>query len=395
MNESKFSASSSALGYLYQLKLALFFTIESNDEAIVNIEKFDDLEIVEDGSKKIIQVKNRAQDYNFSDYSIDLWKTLRIWSNIVKCSDSRNKFVLVTTATAEEDSATCNLRYVTVEKRNPKLALEKLETVAKKSDNNELKNSFNDFLSLNDEQKERLVNNIYVLDSYYPIEKIDEAIKKKLELTVRSEHIEPIYDRLNGWWFQRVVSHLIKKSEPIFKEELHLKICDIRDQFNAESLPIDFLNSYPDYKLNAERDNRLFVQQLKAIGVNFKMIEYAMLDYYRAFSQRSKWVRDKLVLGEELNNYEERLIREWDQTMIILHDKLPKNHSEEDIKKLGKDLFYWMLNEANIKIRPRVEEKYVMRGSYHILADENNPRIWWHPEFINRLKTILSQEIIT
>ena len=41
-------------------------------------------EIIENIQSKTIQVKNRSEEYHFSDSSSDLWKTLRIWSNLVK-----------------------------------------------------------------------------------------------------------------------------------------------------------------------------------------------------------------------------------------------------------------------------------------------------------------------
>jgi hypothetical protein len=45
---------------------------------------------------------------------------------------------------------------------------------------------------------------------------------------------------------------------------------------------------------------------------------------------------------------------------------------------------------ANFPIRPLVTEPYVMRGSYHILANEEKPRVWWHPKFLERLQVLLA-----
>jgi hypothetical protein len=32
-----------------------------------------------------------------------------------------------------------------------------------------------------------------------------------------------------------------------------------------------------------------------------------------------------------------------------------------------------------------------MRGSFHMLADQDPPRVWWHPRFVERLRTLLQE----
>ena len=44
--------------------------------------------------------------------------------------------------------------------------------------------------------------------------------------------------------------------------------------------------------------------------------------------------------------------------------------------------------DAHVPIRERVMEPYVMRGSYHMLADRE--LLGWHPDFIMRLRVLLS-----
>ena len=50
-----------------------------------------------------------------------------------------------------------------------------------------------------------------------------------------------------------------------------------------------------------------------------------------------------------------------------------------------------MEQEADFRVRPNVTEPYVMRGSYHMLADKNPPRVWWYPKFLERLEQILAR----
>ena len=44
---------------------------------------------------------------------------------------------------------------------------------------------------------------------------------------------------------------------------------------------------------------------------------------------------------------------------------------------------------ASIAIRPGVTEPFIVRGSFHMLADERPPRIGWHLDFHKRLAELL------
>jgi len=63
---------------------------------------------------------------------------------------------------------------------------------------------------------------------------------------------------------------------------------------------------------------------------------------------------------------------------------------EEECVKVGCTLLKWVETEADFKIRPLVEDRFIMRGSYHILADAEKPRVYWHPKFVERLAKLLS-----
>jgi len=81
--KSKYSATSSLLGYLYQCRLALLETfkrLKTNPSVGVAIETLDDVDFETYGTlAEIIQVKhhiNRQAD--LTDASTDLWKTILI-----------------------------------------------------------------------------------------------------------------------------------------------------------------------------------------------------------------------------------------------------------------------------------------------------------------------------
>lgn len=82
MAKSKYSASESLQGYLYQCRYALLLFLQRNratPSLSVSIERFDDVPSEGTGQpRELIQTKHRVSG-SLTDLSEDLWETLRIW----------------------------------------------------------------------------------------------------------------------------------------------------------------------------------------------------------------------------------------------------------------------------------------------------------------------------
>lgn len=393
---TEFSAGPQALGYYYQVRHALYLILENREEAELSIESLDDVVFEERGSSvELIQVKHHIdRKASLTDNSADLWKTIRVWST--NLNEKRILFpdillTLVTTAKAPDGSIASLLRPDPDPNRDSKSANRRLIDIATNSNNESLKQAFEAFMILSSRQREELVNSIQVLDISPNISDTANKIKEKI-LGVRREHLDGLYERLDGWWFEKVIHHLSGKSrDTITRYEVYDKIVEITEQFHPDALPIDFLDAEPPTSLDSEGDNRRFVHQLSIIMVKNRRIEKAIMDYYRAFEQRSRWVREDLLIGDELEKYEKKLVDEWDRHFLALEDEFSIDGArEEELQKFGRQIYKWADVEADIRIRHQVTEKYVMRGSYHILADQDPPRVWWHPKFIERLETLLT-----
>ena len=131
--------------------------------------------------------------------------------------------------------------------------------------------------------------------------------------------------------------------------------------------------------------------QLRAIDVGNTRIEKAILDYYRAYEQRSRWAREELLVGDEIGRYEKKLVDEWERYADALSDDLGETATEAQLTKTGREIFRWAEQVADFRIRENVSEAYVMRGSYHMLAGEPAPKVWWHPKYLERLQAALAQ----
>lgn len=166
-----------------------------------------------------------------------------------------------------------------------------------------------------------------------------------------------------------------------------MKIESLSDQLKLDNLPLDYdlLNEEID---KSDFSERLFVKQLELIGiVNPKRVIRAVRDYFFAFTQRTKWVDEHLVVFSELDRYEHTLIDEWDIRFQIMLDNLKDVVSEEKHCESARRIYEWVETEDLHRIRNRVNEPIFARGSYQILAD--NLSVGWHPQFQERLKHLI------
>jgi hypothetical protein len=127
--------------------------------------------------------------------------------------------------------------------------------------------------------------------------------------SVRREHRDAVFERLEGWWNEAIIDLLVgKRTEALTGFEVFDKLAALSEEYQTNNLPITFRRQEPAAGISADTDPRLFVRQLREIGVSSARIRNAILDYYRAFEQRSSWTRENLLVSGELDDYEDRLI---------------------------------------------------------------------------------------
>jgi hypothetical protein len=163
---------------------------------------------------------------------------------------------------------------------------------------------------------------------------------------------------------------------------------DLRESFRQDSLPIDddLLAFDLDEATQAAHADSMFVRQLEIITAGKKRIAAAVRDYYRAFEQRSRWLRDDLLLVGDLSRYERTLIEEWELVFEGVKDALGETAAEDAKQKAAHEVLRWA-ETVSLPIRPSVTTPFVTRGSLHMLADE--ARLGWHPDFQDRLGALL------
>lgn len=387
-------ASEQMLGYLYQVRYALALLLENdNSDCQISIEKFDDVAFSKDDIPiQLIQLKHHIQHQgNLADASTDMWRTIKVWldaiSETLDILDGTN-FLIITTATAQIDSAAFLLKKDS--NRNPDTAYEKLKTVCFSSVNQAHQRYYDAFREAGEDTVKQLIRQIYIIDCASNIIDVEKDILKHIRYSCIPKHQKMIYERLEGWWFKKAIDALCCDT-PVFVNQNQVRsfIVSVSQEYADDNLPIDILDIDDLQEDNFSANEKIFHEQLKLICLGNHRMQLALRDYYRAFRQRASWVRNDLLYVNELGQYEQRLIDEWEHAFAAMEETLSEtnNATEGEKAKEGRQLFS-DIEKRDIRIRPKCQEAFIMRGSYHILA--NQLKIGWHVDFFDRLKQLLN-----
>ena len=394
-----YSAREQGLGYIFQPRFALYQALELPEDTAILIEKEDDLDFLESSGKKTLaSLKHKAVGERLTDLSVDFWKSVNIWLTRYMANgrvESDYQFFLFTTSSVATDSFLSFFLYgADTTKAQPSLWQLTENTLATSKAKSFAK--IRDLLSqLTALEKEDFVSRITIIDSTPRIGDLPALIKAQKMRPIRAEYRDAVFERLEGWWGDLIIQMLCNpQSEPVYARDVSEKLFNFSDEYKNDNLPITFYDATPATPIDASTDDRLFVSQLRDLKLSPSRIHNAILDYYRAFEQRSAWARQRLVGFEEITRYERRLTDEWERAKEVLFDDALDapiaSCSEPELIAVGKKLYTWAETEAqklaHLKIRARVIEPYVLRGSFQILANKRPyPTVYWHPQFLDRL----------
>lgn len=396
----KYSAGEQGLGYIYQARLALLHLLQLPEDTAVLLEKDDDLDFIAGaGSKSLASLKHKAVGDRLTDLSTDFWKSVNIWLARYK-RDGRTasnlRFFLFTTGTVSPQSFLA--RFLP----DPPVSSDDVETLTERataalaeSTSKTIVPIAAAFDELSGPEKQSFLERIVIFDGSPRIGDIPSIIRDKHMRSIRREHREFVFERLEGWWTDAVIKQLTgARADALFGYEVSDKLSNVAEEYKTDNLPITFRGREPIEEIDTQSDPRLFVAQLREIGISSSRIRSAILDYYRAFEQRSAWARENLLTSGEVEEYEDRLADEWNRYKDVAFERLNDDSAEDALREAGAALYNWAEFETgkidSLRIRTRVTEPYVLRGSFHILADAApEPRVYWHPRFLARLGALL------
>lgn len=340
----KFSAGEQGLGYIYQARLALLHLLQLPENTALFLEKDDDLDFIDgEGGKSLASLKHKAIGDKLTDLSADFWKSVNIWLARYKRDGravSNLRFFLFSTSTVSTDSFLARLLPdQPVASANAATLTELASAALAKSTSKLITPIAATFNELSDIEKQDFLERILIFDGSPRIADIPAIIRDKHMRSIRREHREFVFERLEGWWTDAVIKQLTSASPiEIFGYEVSDKLSNFTEEYKADNLPITFRGKMPAEEIDTDTDPRLFVKQLREIGISSNRIRSAILDYYRAFEQRSAWARESLLVSGEVEEYEDRLADEWNRYKDVVFEKLEDDSAEEALSEAGATL---------------------------------------------------------
>lgn len=398
--DDQYTAREQGLGYIYQPRFGLLQLLQLPENTSVLIEKDDDIDFLDkDGVKTLASLKHKGVGDRLTDLSTDFWKSVRIWLaryNRDGRSEASLRFFLFSTSVVSNNSFLRRFLFEPPAEDDNAVSLAQIATeVLAKTESKLIGSIAEEFHKLNDAEKEDFLSRIVIFDGGPRIEDVPSIIKDQHMRSIQRDNRDAIFERLEGWWNDTVVNLLTgKRTDAIFGYEISDKLSAFAEEYKSDNLPITFRGKVPTGEIDADNDPRPFVVQLREIGIASNRIRNAILDYYRAFEQRSSWARQNLLVSGEMEEYEDRLVDEWSRYRDVVFEEIDEDSADAVLLEAGKALYRWADlesgNNSALRIRERVTEPYVVRGGFHILANIRPlPKVYWHPRFLDRVGQLL------
>lgn len=381
-----FEAKDPSLGYYYQVLYSLYLMLASREKPnlTMKLEDLDDLVINNSDSLQLVQLKHHNTDNSsLTDKSLDFWKTIRVWASEItqgKIKDIDNTiFSLVTTGKVSENSFLQKLKDGKI--RDTESVLSKMVEITKDQSVESTKKSFEAFSLLSDTQKESLVNNIHIIDQEVDIVAVLELINSQLKYSAAPNKVDALAEGVIGWWLKQCVELLSNTRKTEIKDsDLQGVISSIAETLKQDNLPDNFVLDTIENPLN-EYEKHLFFKQLKLIAIGNRSLLKAVNDFRKAYGQKNKWLKDGLILPNEIDKYEQNLYDNWQRLFVIVADKYDGSANSQELMEAGRDFYNEFIARSHPSIRPNYSSTYYPIGSYHMLADEK--RIGWNPNYEN------------
>ena len=386
-------ASHQALGYFYQVQCALLFLLESDGDVKICVEKFDDISFHknDDQITQLMQLKYHSGDGNLTNSSMDFWRTLKVWIDIINKDPfllENTNFYIITTNSIGTNSV---IEKIYISKNKDDFTINEIHNELVEIANAGLKTCdekspsfkyYSAYVNLAEKKAKSLLKSIVIIPNFYNPQLINERILKVLRPSTNKKTENIIFERLLGWWAEKMIGCL-ENTEPTFisLDEIRNKILSFILELREDILPID-VTEHEIQAIKTEKDVQNIVKQMRLINAKDAKINSALQNYYKSYAQRSKWIKELLIYSEELDAYDRKLTNEWEYQFAEITDNVDNNTPEITKIEKGNELYKTIMNK-DIPIRSNLNDNSISRGSYNGLSNEL--KIGWHPEFKKRL----------
>lgn len=392
--KNEHSADDAALGFLYQGQYALLrLWREVDDDAVIFVETLDDVVLEAKGNTLLEQLKHslKAKPPAVSLASVQLWKTLRAWIDVLPKIDLAHTWLnLVTVADIAKGSPLSTLIDETADRG---ALLASLTTEAERVREERAKAAAagkqllphadraaacESFLKLPDQTRGKLLARVRIRPNQPNIVQIETALAESLTSVVKDRRSQ-VAGQLIEWWNVQILNLLTKKRQGgISRFELVKRHMEIVSAIQLDDLTSTFATAiHPSsYKCDS-----MIERQIALVGGGNSDLKRAVREEWRAREERSRWATENPARGEIISSYDDRLIEEWSDR----HEDICGSCASEidEVRQVkGLQLLRWSHYDAPGElepIAPKITSPYYVRGTYQVLSIKG--QVGWHPNY--------------
>lgn len=390
--QDEVSADTKIAGTDYQFLYFLKYLLELKPGEEVGFEVEDDIHVKKkDGKVILIQVKHTVQKNsndepkNLTDKSIDLWKTISNWVDLLYVEGLDQKeflekysFILVTNKSVELSS----LPYFFTKKDSD--IKNKINEIYKKTDSELIKKYINKLLNLKDEIFYGFIEKLRI--DYGKDDVCNEILESiRYRLIGAEEHIDETFERLLGKLNKD--KYLIIKD----KEKLSISYEDFTQVYKYCFVRGGLDRKLPKRKIEYEfpenLEEQIFIKQLIDIGdvyrnsIDIQKYTTLMLTFHNRILD---WLKNQDILPLEFDRIKDVSIDKWSDEFKYKYRDIAKkikaggilDDLNEEINDLALDILY-ELRKFHIKIdNIELFDKDLSNGCYYFLT--NKSLLGWH-----------------
>jgi len=360
------------LGYGLQYTRMLSLLLDSDEDAVVSLEVFEDVGVEKGNDTLASQTKSSTTNNPVSNRAEPFWKSLFNWlealgtGQLVAANTLFELYVF-----GDFEGEICTLFSAAKSESEANAALAKARALLTEG-GKALPDLIKRVLDTEQGRLESLVTRFsYRHGSGVSVDDLKDQLRKTL---IPPEFVENALTHAIGWVKQEVDT-LIEKGQLA-----KISVLAFRKEMTAYVRFLIFSACFADLAGPVRTDeveghrSRRYVSQLKLISVADERVLRAISAYLRSSVNRSEWGRLALIHEHSFDDFEKKLLDYWENSQ-----------SQCDIELAGKSLVergQYLLAEC-MKFGPPLQGQAVphdfVEGSFHALADDLT--VGWHPEF--------------
>lgn len=380
---NKSVAPGQANGFYLQSYYAFFELINENDqEAIISVEKLDDVAKERLSETELTQLKSSSSNGNnpAANLSDDFWKSIYNWCLYSSSSTKKYKYVVITRNNLNVGK-TLELIHSSKNSGTAKKAYDVMREAFQKSNNqNPAFIKHRDYLC--SPANEATITKIFV---NLTIQVIDGSLAKRIDDSFRNKCLNASnYQEVKTYmlgWVDGIILSSIEKHKPIeIKVADFVKVLREQLQFGNDHLSFDCSYDHKDV-ISSLSERPIYIRQLDLIEVDEKE-KYDAATNFLIESKNIRRLTDDLdVLPDQYYAYKKAIIDEYECIKRCIMDNVDGN---DDIK-IGKRVFHETNNECPQRVKLKGEDTPAsfVRGTIQALS--NTLDLGWHPDYKNKI----------